>query len=203
MKKILSSLSLMIASMGAHAAMVEVDDAGLADVRGQINLVSLVNVGVFSDSVFSLVSGFGADSLASGVQVAGGHSLFTGLNVLGATGATGVNIGGVSGVSLASVLGGTAATGLNLGGAAGLSLASVLGITGGTGLGLGPALVSIVAPVNLVGLNGLALVNGGLGGVSVFSGVSLPIGATGASIVTTLGRSTASAPSTCSDQLAA
>jgi hypothetical protein len=185
MKKILSSLSLMIASMGAHAAMVEVDDAGLADVRGQINLVSLVNVGVFSDSVFSLVSGFGADSLASGVQVAGGHSLFTGLNVLGATGATGVNIGGVSGVSLASVLGGTAATGLNLGGAAGLSLASVLGITGGTGLGLGPALVSIVAPVNLVGLNGLALVNGGLGGVSVFSGVSLPIGATGASIVTT------------------
>ena len=138
MNKVLSSLSLMMVSMGAHATMVEMDDAGLAEVHGQINLVSLVNVGIFSDSVFSLVSGFGADSLASGVQIAGGRSLFTGLNVLGATGATGLNLGGVSGFSI----------------------------------------------VNGLGLSGLSLANGPLGGVSVLSGISLPIGATGASVVT-------------------
>lgn len=138
MNKAIGFTTLMACSMGAHAAMVEMDDAALSDVRGQINLVSVVNAGVFSDSVFSLVSGFGADSLVSGVQVAGGHSLITGLNVLGATGATGLNLGGASGFSI----------------------------------------------VNALGLSGLSLANGPLGGVSVLSGISLPIGATGASVVT-------------------
>lgn len=137
MNKLIGFTSLMACSMGAHAAMVEMADTELSEVRGQINLFSVVNAGVFSDSVFSVVSGLGADSLVSGAQLFGGHSLLTGATVLADGWISGVNIAGLAPIG----------TLFNLGGLAGVSGANAFG-------------------------------------ASLFSGISLPIGATGASVVT-------------------
>ncbi|MDY6957412.1 MAG: hypothetical protein SVO96_11175 [Pseudomonadota bacterium] len=137
MNKTVTLTALMACSMGAHASMTEMQDAELSSVRGQLNLVSVVNAGIFSDSVFSLVSGFGADSLVSGAQILGGRSVLTGATVLASGWLSGVNVAGFAPIG----------TLFNLGGLATFSGANTLGI-------------------------------------SAFSGVSLPVGATGASVVT-------------------
>lgn len=137
MNKVFAFTSLMACSLGAHASLVEMEDSELSAVRGQVNLFSIVNAGIFSDSVFSGVSGLGADSLVSGAQMFGGHSFLTGATVLADGWISGVNIAGLAPIG----------TLFNLGGLAGISGANA-------------------------------------GGISLFSGLSLPIGATGASVVT-------------------
>lgn len=137
MNKVIAFTSLMACSLGAHASLMEMEDSELSAVHGQVNLFSIVNAGIFSDSVFSLVSGFGADSLVSGAQIVGGHSVLTATNVLAGSLFTGVNVAGLAPIG----------TLFNLGGLAGISGANA-------------------------------------GGISLFSGLSLPIGATGASVVT-------------------
>lgn len=150
MKKTLVFSTLMMASMASHAAMQQLDDAEMSEVHGQFNLVSVINAGIFSDSVVSGVNIFGAESLVSGI------------NIAARSGGTLFNIGGLAGASAVNNLG-----------VSGLSGISFMGLSGVSGISL----------LSHSFLSGFKPVNGPLT-ASLFSGVSLPFGATGASVLT-------------------
>lgn len=123
-------MALAAASMAANASTNELTEAELAGVSGRVNYISGLNVGLFSDSVYSMVSGLGANSWASPVQIAGGHSMLSLVNVLAGSGATALNIRGLSGFSLANILGIVGASVIGIGpDFTGISL-----VNGGSGL---------------------------------------------------------------------
>lgn len=123
-------MALAAASMAANASTGELTEAELSGVSGRVNYISGLNVGLFSDSVYSVASGLGADSWASSVQFAGGYSMFSLVNALAGSGVSGLNIAGLSGVSLANMLGIVSASVIGIGPAfTGISLAN-----GGLGL---------------------------------------------------------------------
>ena len=98
----------------------------------------------------------------SGANIFGARSLVSKVNIAALSGATLLNFGGLAGASAVNNLG-----------ASGLSGISFLGLSG-------------VSGISLLGhsfLSGFKPVNGALT-ASLFSGVSLPFGATGASVLT-------------------
>jgi hypothetical protein len=118
---------------------------------------------------FNLISGINAgifsDSVVSGVNAFGARSLGSGINLAAVSGATLDNHWGLAGASLVNHIGVSGVSGLNF-----LGLSGVSGVSG----------------ISLLGgslLSGFKPVNGPLT-ASLISGVSLPFGATGASLVT-------------------
>ena len=150
MNKTLVFSALMMGPMAAHAAMQQMDDAELSGVRGQFNLISGINAGIFSDSIVSGANTFGSRSLVSGV------------NLAAISGATLDNHWGLAGASLVNHLAVSGVSGL-----------SFLGLSGVSGISLlSGSLLSGFKPVN------------GPFTASLVSGVSLPLGITGASVLT-------------------
>jgi hypothetical protein len=115
---------------------------------------------------FNLVSGINAgifsDSVVSGANIFGADSLVSGINIAALSGGTLFNIGGLAGASAINGLG-----------ASGLSGISFLGLSGVSGISL----------LSHSFLAGIKPINGPLS-ASLLSGVSLPLGVTGASVWT-------------------
>lgn len=144
MKKTLTAAALATvlatASVGAHADVVQVNDAELSDVVGQLNLVSVVNAGILASSV------------VSGANVFVGHSGGTVVNALG----------GFSGVSVGNTLvGGSVLSGINiLGGFSGGSIVNTLGSGAMASAVSAPLGVTAISAITLpFSLNGLGILN--------------------------------------------
>ena len=174
----------------ALAALQPMDDADLTAVHGGLALIpGVLNIGPLLNAPLVLINAAGAVSAVSGVNLLG-VSLASGVNLLGVSGISGANaLGGSGATLLLNAAGVSGVTGLNLLGVSlgsGVNAIGAFGVSGLSVLGIGGSLFGVVDPINLFGLSlisgvnsglgvsGLSLVNGGLGGVSLIAGASLP-----------------------------